>query len=79
MKIDMVVVRHAAAGVPLFLTKCVDAAIINAGDGIHEHPTQALLDMMTLREKYGNLEGLKVAIVGDISTAVLPVQIFTVF
>ncbi len=67
MKIDMVVVRHAAAGVPLFLTKCVDAAIINAGDGIHEHPTQALLDMMTLCEKYGNLEGLKVAIVGDIS------------
>lgn len=67
MKIDMVVVRHSAAGVPLFLTKCVDAAIINAGDGMHEHPTQALLDMLTLREKHGSLEGLKVAIVGDIS------------
>ncbi len=67
MNIDMVVVRHAAAGVPLFLTKCVDAAIINAGDGMHEHPTQALLDMMSLREKFGSLEGLKVAIVGDIT------------
>ncbi len=67
MNIDMVVVRHAAAGVPLFLTKCVDAAIINAGDGMHEHPTQALLDMMTLREKYGKLEGLKVAILGDVA------------
>ncbi|HQG45532.1 MAG TPA: aspartate carbamoyltransferase, partial [bacterium] len=52
MKIDMVVVRHQAAGVPLFLTQCVDAAIINAGDGAHEHPTQALLDMFTLREKF---------------------------
>ncbi|MBD3383571.1 aspartate carbamoyltransferase catalytic subunit [candidate division KSB1 bacterium] len=67
MNIDMVVVRHAAAGVPLFLTKCVDAAIINAGDGMHEHPTQALLDMMTLREKYGKLGGLKVAILGDVA------------
>lgn len=67
MKIDMVVVRHSAAGVPLFLTKCTDAAIINAGDGMHEHPTQALLDMYTLREKYGSLAGLKVAIIGDIS------------
>ncbi len=67
MNIDMVVVRHAAAGVPLFLTRCVNAAIINAGDGMHEHPTQALLDMMSLREKFGTLEGLKVAIVGDIT------------
>jgi aspartate carbamoyltransferase catalytic subunit len=67
MKIDMVVVRHSCAGVPHFLTKCIDAAIINAGDGMHEHPTQALLDMMTLREKLGSLEGLKVAIVGDIA------------
>ena len=67
MKIDMVVVRHQSAGVPLFLTRCVDAAIINAGDGQHEHPTQALLDMFTLREKFGRLEGLKVAIIGDIS------------
>ncbi len=66
MKIDMVVVRHAAAGVPLFLTRCTDATIINAGDGLHEHPTQALLDMMTIRQKLGRLKGLKVAIIGDI-------------
>ncbi len=67
MKIDMVVVRHQSAGVPNFLTQCVDAAVINAGDGTHEHPTQALLDMFTLKEKFGRLEGLKVAIIGDIS------------
>jgi aspartate carbamoyltransferase catalytic subunit len=66
MKIDMVVVRHSAAGVPHFLTQCTDAVIINAGDGLHEHPTQALLDMMTIRRKLGHLEGLKVAIIGDI-------------
>jgi len=66
MKIDMIVVRHASAGVPKFLTECTDATIINAGDGYHEHPTQALLDMMTIRQKLGRLEGLKVAIVGDI-------------
>lgn len=66
MKIDMVVVRHDAAGVPFFLTQCTDAVIVNAGDGLHEHPTQALLDMMTIRRKLGKLEGLKVAIVGDI-------------
>jgi aspartate carbamoyltransferase catalytic subunit len=66
MKIDMVVVRHGAAGVPYFLTQCTDAVIINAGDGLHEHPTQALLDMMTIRQKFGRLEGLKVAIIGDI-------------
>ncbi len=67
MKIDMVVIRHAASGAPLFLTKCIDAVVINAGDGMHEHPTQALLDMMTLREKLGKLRGLRVAIIGDIS------------
>lgn len=67
MKIDMMVVRHKASGVPLFLTQCIDASVINAGDGMHEHPTQALLDMMTLREKFGKLEGLKVALVGDIA------------
>jgi len=67
MKIDMVVVRHSAAGVPYFLTTCTDAAIINAGDGMHEHPTQALLDMYTLRDKFGSLKGLKVAIIGDIA------------
>jgi aspartate carbamoyltransferase catalytic subunit len=66
MKIDMVVVRHGAAGVPYFLTQCTNAVIVNAGDGLHEHPTQALLDMMTIRRKFGRLEGLKVAIVGDI-------------
>ncbi len=66
MKIDMVVIRHSAAGAPLYLTRCIDSAVINAGDGAHEHPTQALLDMMTLQEKVGKIEGLKVAIVGDI-------------
>jgi len=66
MKIDMVVVRHGAAGVPWFLTQCTDAVIVNAGDGCHEHPTQALLDMMTIRSKLGGLEGKKVAIVGDV-------------
>ncbi len=66
MKIDMVVVRHGGAGVPLFLTKCTDAIIVNAGDGFHEHPTQALLDMMTIRRHFKKLEGLKVAIIGDI-------------
>ncbi len=67
MKVDMVVVRHSAAGSPLFLTKICDANIINAGDGIHEHPTQALLDMYSIREKLRRLEGLKVCIVGDIA------------
>jgi aspartate carbamoyltransferase catalytic subunit len=66
MKIDMVVVRHACAGVPYFLTQITDAVIINAGDGLHEHPTQALLDMMTIRRHFGRLEGLKIAIIGDI-------------
>lgn len=66
MRVDMIVVRHSAAGVPLFLTKCSDAAVINAGDGKHEHPTQALLDMLSLRDKFGILKGLKVAIIGDI-------------
>lgn len=67
MKVDMVVVRHAAAGTPLFLTKVCNSNIINAGDGIHEHPTQALLDMYSIREKLGRLDGLKVCIVGDIA------------
>ena len=66
MKIDMVVVRHQASGVPKFLTECTDAVIINAGDGTNEHPTQALLDMMTIRRHFGKLAGLRVAIVGDI-------------
>ena len=67
MKIDMVVVRHESPGVPHFLTRCVDAAIINAGDGAHEHPTQALLDMFTIQQIHPELRGKKVAIIGDIS------------
>lgn len=67
MKVDMIVVRHGAAGVPKYLTKISDASIINAGDGIHEHPTQALLDMFSIREKLGKLAGLKVCLVGDIA------------
>jgi aspartate carbamoyltransferase catalytic subunit len=67
MKVDMVVVRHGAAGVPLMLTKICDSNIINAGDGIHEHPTQALLDLYSIREKLGKIGGLKVCIVGDIA------------
>jgi aspartate carbamoyltransferase catalytic subunit len=67
MKVDMVVARHSAAGTPRFLTQICDASIINAGDGIHEHPTQALLDMYSIKEKLGKIEGLKVCIVGDIA------------
>ncbi|MGI8950337.1 MAG: aspartate carbamoyltransferase catalytic subunit [Chitinophagaceae bacterium] len=66
MKVDMVVMRHSASGAPHFLAQHVPAAIINAGDGINEHPTQALLDAYSMQEKFGNLEGLKVAIIGDI-------------
>ena len=66
MKIDMVVIRHAAPGSAHFLSRVVAANVINAGDGAHEHPTQGLLDMYTLREKFGSLEGLRVCIVGDI-------------
>lgn len=67
MRIDMVVIRHSAPGAPHFLSRVVAANVINAGDGAHEHPTQALLDMFTLREKFGSLEGLRVCIVGDIT------------
>jgi aspartate carbamoyltransferase catalytic subunit len=66
MRIDMVVVRHSSSGVPYQLTQWLDANIINAGDGSHEHPTQALLDMFTIRKKYGHLDGLRVVLVGDI-------------
>ncbi|MCJ7457641.1 MAG: aspartate carbamoyltransferase catalytic subunit [candidate division Zixibacteria bacterium] len=66
MKIDMVVIRHQSSGTPYFLTQCLSSSIINAGDGAHEHPTQGLLDLFTLREKYKKLEGLRVVIVGDI-------------
>lgn len=67
MKIDMVVIRHSAPGAAHFLSRVVDANVLNAGDGSHEHPTQALLDMFTLRERHGTLEGLKVCVVGDIT------------
>lgn len=67
MKIDMVVVRHESPGVPHFLTQCVDAAILNAGDGAHEHPTQALLDMFTMQQVEPELKGRKIAIIGDVS------------
>jgi aspartate carbamoyltransferase catalytic subunit len=66
MKVDMVVMRHSASGAPHFLAKHIPAAIINAGDGINEHPTQALLDAYSMQEKFGTIEGLKVAIIGDI-------------
>ena len=67
MKIDAVVVRHPTPGAPKHLTQFIDAIIINAGDGTHEHPTQAILDMMSLYEKFGRLDGLKIGIIGDIS------------
>ena len=66
MKVDMVVMRHSATGAPHFLAKHIPAAIVNAGDGINEHPTQALLDALSITEKLGTLEGKKVAIIGDI-------------
>lgn len=66
MKVDMVVIRHASPGVPYFLAKHIDANIINAGDGTHEHPTQGLLDAYSIREKLGEVAGKKVAIIGDI-------------
>jgi len=66
MKVDMVVMRHSASGAPHFLAKHIDAAIINAGDGINEHPTQALLDAFSMLERFGSLKGLKVAILGDV-------------
>jgi aspartate carbamoyltransferase catalytic subunit len=66
MKVDMVVMRHSASGAPHFLAKHIPAAIINAGDGINEHPTQALLDAFSILERHPSLEGLKLAIIGDI-------------
>ncbi|MBD3235259.1 MAG: aspartate carbamoyltransferase catalytic subunit [Candidatus Eisenbacteria bacterium] len=66
MQVDVVVVRHWAAGVPRYLARCLRARIVNAGDGQHEHPTQALLDLFTIREKKGRIAGLKVAILGDV-------------
>jgi len=66
MKVDMVVMRHSASGAPHFLSKHIPAAIVNAGDGINEHPTQALLDAFSIKEKCGGLQGKKIVLVGDI-------------
>ncbi len=67
MQIDMVVIRHGVSGVPLMLSKKIKSSVINAGDGMHEHPTQGLLDMFTIMEKKKKIEGLDVAIIGDIT------------
>ena len=67
LKIDVIVIRHAAAGVPHLIARHTSASVINAGDGAHEHPTQALLDLLTIQEKKGRLEGLRVSIIGDIA------------
>ena len=66
---DILVIRHHAAGAPLLLSRHVDAAVINAGDGRHEHPTQALLDALTISRKFGRIAGLKIAICGDIANS----------
>src|SRR2546430_10887738 len=66
MNADFIVIRHSASGSPHFLARVVEASVINAGDGAHEHPTQALLDAYTIREKKGKIEGLNVTILGDI-------------
>lgn len=67
MKPDIIVMRHSASGAPHYLAERVDCSVINAGDGAHEHPSQALLDLLTIREHKGKLEGLTVAIIGDIT------------
>jgi aspartate carbamoyltransferase catalytic subunit len=67
MRVDFVVMRHSASGAPHFVARNVRASVINAGDGQHEHPTQGLLDIFTMRRKFGSIDGLKVAIVGDIA------------
>jgi len=64
---DVIVIRHSAAGAPHLLARWVDASVINAGDGSHEHPSQALLDLLTVKQKRGRIEGLKVSIIGDIA------------
>lgn len=66
MKVDMIVMRHPYAGAGVFLSKHIDAQIVNAGDGAHEHPTQALLDSFSIRQRFGDVAGRKVAIIGDI-------------
>src|SRR3954463_2325550 len=69
MSIDIIVIRHPAAGAAALLARTVQCSIVNAGDGAHEHPTQGLLDLYTIRERFGKIEGLKVAIVGDIANS----------
>ena len=66
MKVDMIVIRHPTPGAPVYLSQRIGANVINAGDGTHEHPTQALLDAFSIREKFGNVQGKKIAIIGDI-------------
>jgi len=66
MEVDILIMRHPMAGAPHLMAKHVNASVINAGDGMHEHPTQSLLDMMTIKERFGALEGLKIAIAGDV-------------
>jgi len=67
MKVDMIVMRHPNPGAPHFVAKNIDASVVNAGDGTHEHPTQALLDSYTIREKFGKIKNKKIAIIGDIA------------
>lgn len=67
MNSDVIIIRHPASGAPHFIAKRLNASVINAGDGSHEHPSQALLDMLTIKERKGRLEGLKIAIIGDIA------------
>ena len=67
MKVDMIVMRHTNPGAPHFVAKNIDASVVNAGDGTHEHPTQALLDSYTIREKLGKIKNKKIAIIGDIA------------
>lgn len=66
MKVDMIIMRHPAPGTPYYLSQHIDASIVNAGDGTHEHPTQALLDAYSIREKHGDVAGKKVVIIGDV-------------
>jgi aspartate carbamoyltransferase catalytic subunit len=66
MKVDCFIVRHSISGAPLIISKNVSSSVINAGDGCHEHPTQALLDLFTVREKFGKIKGIRISIIGDI-------------
>jgi len=67
MKVDMIIMRHSSPGAAMYLANVLDCSVINAGDGAHEHPTQGLLDLMSMRQRLGNLEGKKVTIIGDIA------------